>query len=190
MSRYLSKKNLIYGSILALMIPLFFFSCTPKTDDFDANKVINKLSQMSDLGTVEFQFSKIIKAEDEATWFKVGSRKVLISSKAYVKAGVDFSSIKINEVDKVNKKVSLTLPKGKIISIDIPSKDIKVVFTDLGSLRSQFSNKEFEKIQIMGEKSIKDKISEMKLEEEAAKKSRKFLENWLRMSGFNEILIN
>lgn len=42
----------------------------------------------------------------------------------------------------------------------------------------------------MGEKSIKDKISEMKLEEEAAKKSRKFLENWLRMSGFNEILIN
>jgi hypothetical protein len=190
MSRYLQKRNLIYGVILSSIFPILFFSCTPKSDEFDANKVINKLSQMSDLGTVEFQFSKIIKAEDEATWFKVGSRKVLISSKAYVKAGIDFSTIKINEVDKASKKVSLTLPKGKIISIDIPSKDIKVVFTDLGSLRSQFSNKEFEKIQIMGEKSIKDKISEMKLEEEAAKKSRKFLENWLRMSGFNEILIN
>ena len=86
--------------------------------------------------------------------------------------------------------MNLTLPKGKIISINIPSKDIKVVFTDLGSMRSQFSNKELEKIQIMGEKSIKEKINEMKLEDEAAKKSKKFLENWLRMSGFNEILIN
>ena len=42
----------------------------------------------------------------------------------------------------------------------------------------------------MGEKSIKEKINEMKLEDEAAKKSKKFLENWLRMTGFNEILIN
>ena len=190
MSRYLQKKNLIYGVILSLILPRLFSSCTPKSDEFDASKVINKLSQMSDLGTVEFQFSKIIKAEDEASFFKIGTRKILISSKAYVKAGVDFSTIKINEVDKVNKKVNISLPKGKIISINIPSKDIKIVFTDLGSMRSQFSNKELEKIQIMGEKSIKKKISEMKLEEEAAKRSKKFLENWLRMSGFNEIIIN
>jgi hypothetical protein len=189
MSRYLSKRNLIYGIIFAVILP-GFFCCTPKSDEFDADKVINKLSQMSDLGTVEFQFSKIIKAEDEATWFKVGARKILISSKAYVKAGVDFSTIKINSVDKVSKKVNLTLPKGKIISINIPSKDIDIVLTDLGTFRKDFSNKEREKIQIMGEKSIKEKINEMKLEDEAAKKSKKFLENWLRMSGFNEVLIN
>ena len=86
--------NLIYLSISILLIATIS-SCSEKSDDFNPNDVVNKLSQMSDLGTVEFQFSKIMKADDEATWFKVGTRRILIKSKAYVKAGVDFSGIKI-----------------------------------------------------------------------------------------------
>ena len=42
----------------------------------------------------------------------------------------------------------------------------------------------------MGEKSIYKKIKEMNLEAEASKRSKLFLENWLKISGFNEITIN
>jgi hypothetical protein len=181
--------NLIYLSISILLIATIS-SCSEKSDDFNPNDVVNKLSQMSDLGTVEFQFSKIMKADDEATWFKVGTRRILIKSKAYVKAGVDFSGIKINEVNKETKKISLKLPPGKIISVNIPSNDIKVVFSQYGMSRDKFSNKEIQKIQIMGEKSIYKKIKEMNLEAEASKRSKLFLENWLKISGFNEITIN
>lgn len=178
-------------SYIAIGLMLIASSCQEqKTDDFDPNKVVSKLSQMSDLGTVEYQFSKIIKADDEDSWYKVGNRKILISSKAYVKAGVDFSEIKINEVDKVSKKISLKLPPGKIISINIPSDDIKIVFSQYGMARNKFTNQEIQKIQTMGEKSIYKKIKEMNIESEAAKRSKLFLENWLKLSGFNEITIN
>ena len=175
---------------LSILLILIISSCKEVGNEFDPNKVVNKLAQMSDLGTVEFQFTKIIDAKDDASWYKIGSRKILISAKAYVKAGVDFSAVKVNEIDKEKKKINVSLPPGKIISVSIPAEQIKILFTELGLARNKFSNQEIEKIQTMGEKNILKKIKEMKLEDEASKRSILFLENWLKMSGFNEVIIN
>jgi len=179
--------KLVYLSILLILI---ISSCKEAGNEFDPNKVVNKLAQMSDLGTVEFQFTKIIDANDDASWYKIGSRKILISAKAYVKAGVDFSAVKVNEVDKEKKKINVTLPPGKIISVSIPADQIKILFNEAELARNKFSNKEIEEIETMGEKNILKKIKEMKLEDEASKRSILFIENWLKMSGFNEVIIN
>ena len=38
------------------------------------------LQQMNDLATVEYVVTKIIKANDNKTWYKIGDRKILMAS--------------------------------------------------------------------------------------------------------------
>ena len=81
------------------------------------------------------------------------------------------------------------MPLGKIISLNIPPDEIKVLFSETALLRNNFSNKEINTIEIMGEKDIKLKIKDIGIELEAAKNAKNFLDKWLRMSGFKEVTI-
>ena len=51
------------------------------------------LQTMSDLATAEYVVTKIIKANDNKTWYKVGNRKILMSCKASLVAGIDLSKL-------------------------------------------------------------------------------------------------
>ena len=82
------------------------------------------------------------------------------------------------------------MPLGKIISLNITPDEIKVLFSETSLLRYNFSNKKINTIQIMGEKDIKLKIKNFEIELEAAKNAKNFLDKWLRMSGFKEVIIN
>ncbi len=48
---------------------------------------------MSELASVEYVVTRIIKASDNKTWFKLGERKILISCQATLTAGIDLSKI-------------------------------------------------------------------------------------------------
>jgi len=82
------------------------------------------------------------------------------------------------------------MPLGKIISLNITPDEIKVLFSETSLLRNNFSNKKINTIQIMGEKDIKLKIKNFEIELETAKNAKNFLDKWLRMSGFKEVIIN
>ncbi|MBA2762039.1 MAG: DUF4230 domain-containing protein, partial [Segetibacter sp.] len=43
-------------------------------------------------------YPKIIKANDNKTWFKAGERKILMSCEAHIKAGIDMGSINRNNI--------------------------------------------------------------------------------------------
>ena len=40
---------------------------------------VEAISQMKQLGLVEYRVRKIVKAEDEGAWYKIGDRKILLS---------------------------------------------------------------------------------------------------------------
>lgn len=188
MNKVLFKMHLSF-SVLIFLLFLLFVGCK-KEDDFDAKKIISRMSEMSDLGTVEYRFTKILKGEDDSTWYKVGGRKILISTKAYVKAGVDFSQIEVVSLDEENRIIEIAIPKGKIISMSMPAEEITVLQTEVDFFRDNFSNKDIDKVQDMGEAEILKKIKELKIEEEAQKNAKLFLEKWLIMSGFKEVKIS
>src|SRR3954454_5706293 len=107
-----------------LVIPLFvLIACSKKEGDKKPD--ILTLKEMSDLATVEYTVTKVIKANDNKTWFKVGDRKILMSCEAHIKAGIDMSVINKNSL-KINvKNIEVTLPQPKIISINLPAEGIK-----------------------------------------------------------------
>ncbi len=185
MKNFQINSKILYGIIFTTML----YGCMQEKEGKNFDAVISSMKEMSDLGTVEYKFTKILKAEDDATWYKVGARKMLINSKAYVKAGVDFSQIIVESIDESKASIKIKMPLGKIISLNIPPDEIKVLFSEAALLRNNFSNKEINTIQIMGEKDIKLKIKDIGIELEAAKNAKNFLDKWLRMSGFKEVII-
>lgn len=176
-------------TLYCIIFTIMLYGCKQEKEENNFNAVISSMKEMSDLGTVEYKFTKILKAEDDATWYKVGERKTLINTKAYVKAGVDFSQIIVESIDESKASIKIKMPLGKIISLNIPPDEIKVLFSEAALLRNNFSNKEINTIQIMGEKDIKLKIKNFGIELEAAKNAKNFLDKWLRMSGFKEVII-
>jgi hypothetical protein len=54
-------------------------------------------------------------------------------------------------------------------------------------MRSEFSNKELNDIQVLGEKDILEKIKDLGILEEAEKNAKLFLDNWVKLLGFEDI---
>jgi len=166
-------------------IILFFFfiliGCKPS---INKEEIEEQMKNLQEFGTSEYVLSKIIIAEDNQ-WYTIGDRKVIITMKASVIAGVDFSKIEIKNIS--NNSISLKLPKSKIILLDIKPEDIEYNFFKVSLTRSEFTNKELNDIQILGEKSIKGKIKDLKILNEAAKNANLFLTNWLKTIGFEKI---
>lgn len=185
------KKNL---KLLLLATSVLLFSCNNMSDNLPENKingskVVQQMKNLSSLGTVEYSFSKIIATSDDQ-WFSIGDRKILMTCKAYLKAGVDFGKITVPFIDTDKKSIEVILPKGEIILLNIPAEDIKIVNQTTGLLRSTFSNTEIQNIQVLAEKDIRKKVNEFKITEKAETNARIFLDQWIRSFGFTSVKIS
>jgi len=156
------KKSIIKTNIklICFVFCLALFSCD--NEELKKGDIEEQLRDLQELGTSEYVLNKIIIAEDNQ-WYTIGDRKVVITMTASLKAGVDFSEIKLIEIDNESKIISLKVPNSKIILLDIKPEDIKYDFVKVSSTRSEFSNKELNDIQILGEKNIKEKIKELNI---------------------------
>src|SRR5690606_41845944 len=77
---------------LYLIALLFVFtSCSeeeaPRPDVYE-------IRDIGILSTTEFTLGKIVKLSDDKEWYKFGDRKILISTRAKVKAGVNLLDIR------------------------------------------------------------------------------------------------
>src|SRR6476469_3202753 len=93
------------------------------------------LRELNDLATVQYVVTKIIKARDDS-WFKIGSRKILMSCKATLRAGIDLSKITEKNIEIHNKSIELNLPHATLISLNIKPEDLKTEYEDVSLLRS------------------------------------------------------
>ena len=143
---------------------------------------------MSNLGTIEYSLTKIIQVNDKQ-WYAIGPRKILISCKAYVKAGIDFKQIKVLEISDSLKSIKIEIPDAKILIVSIPPNDIKVVNTSIGLFRGKFTNEELNEIHKQAEEDINNKIQDLNILSEAKKNGKLFLQNFLKSLGFEKIFI-
>src|SRR5215217_7567922 len=112
------------------IILLITISCSKKQTEEKPN--VLTLKEMSDLATVEYTVTKVIKANDNKTWFKFGERKILMSCEAHIKAGIDMSNLNKNSFTIAQKSIIVTLPPPKIISISLPAEGIKTEYEEVG----------------------------------------------------------
>ena len=110
-----------------------------------------QLKELSELATVEYTITKIIKASDDQTWYKIGDRKILMSCQATVKAGIDLSQLKAEDVSINGDEITLTLPRATIQSLNIKPEDIRTEFQEVGLFRSDFTAAERNQLMAQGE---------------------------------------
>ena len=125
--------------------------------DSMADKLKNKmgtLTEMSELGTVEYTITKIIKASDEA-FYTIGERKILFSCCATMKAGIDLKDFSAENVKiDSDKEVTVTLPAPKVLAFNMPSEQVKLEYEKVGALRFDFTAEERNKLLKQGEEAI------------------------------------
>lgn len=148
------------------------------------------LESMAELGTVEYTVTKIIKAND-VLWYKHGYRKILFSSVAYIKAGIDMQEFSMNNVtfNKEEKSVSVILPKAKLLSFNMPPEKIHVVFEEITGARDDFSVEETNDLKIQAENAIREDIPNLGILQDAENNAKGFFKVLLTQLGFEIITI-
>ena len=170
-----------------LLILLITSGCTERKQ---RNQILFSLREMSDLATVEYTVTKIIKANDNKTWFKIGDRKILMSCEAHIKAGVDMSQITKNNFTIDDKEITLQLPEPKVVSLSIPAETIKVEFQDITLFRDPFKTSERDQLAAQAETQIRNSIDSLGILQQAKINTSLFVNNLLVRLGYQNITIN
>ncbi|MBO4742001.1 MAG: DUF4230 domain-containing protein [Bacteroidales bacterium] len=173
--------------LLFLTLSLFVVSCRPSQDKLTQMR-IRDLSEMAELGTVEYTVKKIVKADD-FVWWKYGKRKIIFTCKAFIKAGIDMKEFSPGNVkaDPESKTVSIVLPKARILSFNMPPEDIFQDFSLITGLRAAFSPEEKQELLVLGEKDIRSDIPNMGILEDAEANARLFFTAMFSQIGYETV---
>ena len=145
---------------------------------------------MSELATVEYTVTKIIKANDDKTWFKPGERKILMSCEAQIKAGIDMSAINEHSFIINGKNIQVTLPSPKIVSFSIPPETIKTEYEETGVFRDKFTAADRNALAVQAEKQIRNNVESLGILQQAKANTGQFVTNFLKRLGYENISIN
>ena len=157
--------------------------------DDTVQREIEAISQMRELSLVEYRVRKIVKADDEGAWYKIGDRKILLSCTAYLKAGIDLSGFSAENVDinRLDGSVTVTVPHAKLLSLDMPASEIREEYDHVTMLRHSFSAEERNALLRQGEKQIRDSVPSLGILEKAEENARRFFESVFTKMGFTSV---
>jgi hypothetical protein len=148
------------------------------------------LKTMNDLAVTEYTVTKIVKANDNKTWYTIGDRKILLSCQATIKAGIDLSQLQEEDIVVKGKKITIYLPDPKLISFNIPPGNIKVEYEAVGFLRNEFSSAERDALMVQAENQIRNSMEELGVFKSTKEHTLAFFANFLRRLGFEDIHLN
>ena len=184
------KKKLMVKILVSICF-FTLFSCKQDISHKQMEEQVGKITSLTELGTVEYVVTKIVKANDNATWYKFGDRKILFSCKAILKAGIDLSKLEDSDI-KANiekKSISITLPEAELLSVNLKPENIKLIYEKTSITRSSFSNKERDAILAQGEADILKSVPDMGIFDDAESNAKLFLEAFFKQAGFTNVNI-
>jgi hypothetical protein len=147
------------------------------------------IREMSELATAEYIVTKIIKASDNKTWYKAGDRKILMSCRASIKAGIDLSAISEESITLDGKNITLQIPAPKIIALNMPPEDIKVEYQEIDLFRSPFKAGERDALAAQAETQIRSGAEATGILQTAEANAKSFLTDFLQRAGYTGITI-
>jgi len=156
----------------------------------DQMQQVMALQQMNDLATAQYVVTKIIKANDNQTWYKVGDRKILMSCKATLTAGIDLSAITPKNVQIDAKDINLQLPHAKLLSVNIKPEDVEEVYETEAPFRDPFTSEERNALAIQAETQIRNSVDSLGILETGEKNATLFISNFLTRLGYQKVMIH
>ena len=181
------------GTFCVLFLLLALPGCRERAAVEDTvQREIEAITAMKQLSLVEYRVSKIIKADDEGAWYKIGERKILLSCTAYLKAGIDLVTFGPDDVDVdwTGKRVSVTIPHATLLSLDMPASEIRQEYDHVTMLRQSFTAEERNALLRQGEKQIRDSVPSLGILEKADENARRFFESVFQKMGFESVEVS
>ena len=179
------------GTFSVLFLALLATAGCSRRNDVEemVKREVQAISEMRQLSLVEYRVRKIVKADDEGEWYKIGDRKILLSCTAYLKAGLDLTSFDMDDVDvdRLAGRVTVTLPHAVLLSLDIPASEIRQEYDHVTMLRQSFSAEERNALLRQGEKQIRDSVPSLGILEKAEENAGKFFESVFSKMGFTTV---
>ncbi len=180
----------IIGFVLAVLLTTATVpGCSERVPEDTTQREIEAISQMRELSLVEYRVRKIVKANDEGEWYKIGDRKILLSCTAYLKAGIDLSGFSAENVDinHLDGSVTVTVPHAKLLSLDMPASEIREEYDHVTMLRQSFTAEERNALLRQGEKQIRSSVPSLGILEKAEENARRFFESVFTKMGFTSV---
>jgi hypothetical protein len=174
--------------LLVFILLLTGISCARKKTEPAA--VMQLVKETGQLVTAEYTLSKIIKASDDKTWYKVGSRKILIQCEAVVKAGVDLQAITADNIAVTGKSIVLVLPPAQLFSLQLPPDKIQVQYQEVDLLRDPFTAAEREQLLAQAEVQIRQVVDSLGVLKTAETNAALYLQRLLRYAGYEQVHIS
>jgi len=168
---------------------IFFTICACGVKPIPKEQEILALKEMNELVTVEYMVSKIIKASDDQTWYKLGERKILMTCDATLKAGIDFSKISADDINIKEKEIVLTLPKASLFSVNIKPEDIKIAYQEIGAFRNEFSSQERNQLAAQAQSQIETSVESLGVLQTAETNASTFVSTFLRNLGYEKVTV-
>jgi len=184
---YISRLHFLIAIItLFLLLP----SCRRKEKERDLPSTILAIQETGRLATAEYTLTKIIRASDDQTWYKIGDRKILMSCEAHLKAGVDLSQISKDDFKIENDSIiSVTLPHAQLLSVDIPPNKIQLAYEDIGLWRDPFSAAEREQLLAQAERQIKGLAASLGILQTAEANAVTYMQHLLQQAGYKQVSV-
>ncbi|WP_132055704.1 DUF4230 domain-containing protein [Pseudocnuella soli] len=148
-----------------------------------------QLRQIGQLATAEMEVSKVVRARDEDTWYKLGERRMLITCRARIKAGVNLEQLKETDVVQQGGSIRIKLPLPQIISFSMPPEAIRVSYTDIGHFRDPFSQTETNAIMKQAESQIRRQADSLDILARAKAGAVTFITRFFVQAGFEEVIV-
>lgn len=174
-----------------MVVIVLLLGCHNKQQQLqDQMQEVMALQQMSDLATAQYVVTKIIKANDNKTWYKLGDRKILMSCKATLTAGIDLSAITPDNVHIDDKAIDLQLPHAKLISLSIKPEDVQKEYESEELLRDPFTSEERNALAIQAEMQIRNSVDSLGILHTGEENATLFITNFLTRLGYKKVTIH
>ena len=190
-----STVKLIIAAVgLALIIFLFFsfsgFKIT-RNEQLSVSGILTEIKQISQLNTVEMYFNEIL---DYSESLQIGDfvipfteKKFIFIIEAKVKSGVDLSMLTEDDVEIVDKKITLRLNRAEITSKEILKYQ---AYDEKDGLFNRVSSEDTLKTLNEFLLRLENQALEKDILTIAEENARIALTGFLRLLGFEEIFIN
>ena len=170
------------------VVVILALSCSEeKQVDPDSVYEIRNIGQLS---TSEYTVGKIVKLDKTGEeWYKFGERRILISCKAKIKAGIDLSKLSKDDIKVKGKTIEINLPPAEITSFTMDPKFIHTEMESVSGFRDQFTQQEKNDFLQQGEEAIKEDINQTSILKDAEENAKTFVEDFYKEMGFEKVIV-
>ncbi len=152
--------------------------------------LLQQVQTLSELVTVKYVLEKVEVWEDPPqgllAQFFAGDNRILLLAHGVVKAGVDFSQLKPEDMRITGKKISIRLPPARVTDAYLDDRETKVIERTTGFLRA-FDKDLEQNIRRIAVDDIRSSAARGGILNDANERARTQLTRFFNQMGFDEV---